>query len=134
MTEPISRTELYQRVDEAFYARFPHAPRPLSGASKAEWRQWWIEERDRQLEAEVSRVYWTRWPDAPIELDDTSPEWEKWRIIQRKIREELLSNAPEPEDVEYQNAVSIDGELDLSYLRAVIREYFAGREDIQPDI
>jgi hypothetical protein len=134
MTQPISRTELYQRVDDAFYQRFPQAPRPLAGADQAEWEQWWRAERDRQLEEEINRVYWARWPDAPIELDDTSPEWEKWRIIQRKIREEVLSNAPEPEDVEYQNAVDVAGELDLSYLKAVIRQSFAEHDNIQPDL
>ena len=134
MTAPISRTELYQRVDDAFYARFPAAPRPLNGSANEEWRQWWIHERDRQLEEEISRVYWARWPQAPIELDDTSPEWHKWHVVRNKIREEVLANAPEPEDVEYQNAVDISGQLDLSYLKAAIRQTFADHDNIQPDI
>ena len=134
MTDPISRTELYQRVDNAFRERFPDAPMQLSATSKPEWRQWWVEERDRQLNDEVNRVYWARYPDAPKELDSTSPEWEKWRVSWTNIRDELMANQPEPEDVEHQNAVDADGNLDLSYLKAGIREWFVDRDDIQPDI
>jgi len=122
VTDPISRTELYQRVDYAFYERFPDAPQTLKKSDKPEWRQWWIEERDRQLDEEVNRVYWARYPTAPTELDATSPEWEPWRQKWNDICQEVNANAPEPEDMELQNAVSDDGELDLSYIKAAIRE------------
>ena len=134
MIEPISRTELYQRVDTAFHERFPDAPAQMSASTKPEWRQWWIQERDRQLNEEINRVYWARYPDAPVELDSTSPEWENWRISWANIRDELMSNAPAPEDVQLQNAVDADGKLDLTYLKAAVRKSFADREDIQPDI
>ncbi len=122
MTEPISRTELYQRVDQLFYEQFPDAPQKLKKSDKPQWRQWWIEERDRQLNEEVNRVYWARYPTAPTELDATSPEWEPWREKWNEIWQEVMSKAPEPEDMELQNAVSDDGELDLSYIKAAIRE------------
>ena len=136
MTDPISRTELYQRVDQAFYERFPDARRTLKASSKPEWREWWIKERDRQLNEEVNRVYWARYPDAPAQLDETSPEWENWRISWKNIWNELMDNAPEPEDVQLQNAVSDDGQLDLSYLKAAIRERLVKYEndgEILPD-
>jgi hypothetical protein len=136
VTDPISRTELYQRVDQAFYERFPDAPRTLKASSKPEWREWWIKERDRQLNEEVNRVYWARYPDAPTQLDETSPEWENWRISWKNIWVELMDNAPEPEDMQLQNAVSDDGQLDLSYLKAAIRETLVKYEkagEILPD-
>jgi hypothetical protein len=134
--EPISRTELYRRVDIAFYDAFPDAPRTLKASSKPEWREWWIKERDRQLNEEVNRVYWARYPDAPTQLDSTSPEWEPWRISWKNIWQELMDNAPQPEDVQLQNAVSDDGKLDLSYLKAGIRETLVKHEnagEILPD-
>jgi len=137
VTDPISRTELYQRVDNAFYEQFPDAPRKLKKSDKPAWRQWWIEERDRQLNEEVNRVYWARYPTAPTELDATSPEWEPWRLKWNEIWKEVMDNAPEPEDMELQNAVSDDGELDLSYIKAAIRERlvdFANDHEITPDL
>lgn len=122
MTDPISRTELYQRVDQLFYEQFPDAPRTLKASSKPAWRQWWIETRDDLLNEEVNRVYWARYPDAPTELDAASPEWEQWRVSWNNIWREVMENAPEPEDDELQNAVNEGGELDLSYLKAAIRE------------
>jgi hypothetical protein len=134
--EPISRTELYQRVDSAFYERFPDAPRTLKASSRPEWREWWIKERDRQMTEEVNRVYWARYPDAPAQLDETSPEWENWRISWKNIWDELMTNAPEPEDMQLQNAVSDDGVLDLSYIKAALRERlieFEKAGEILPD-
>jgi hypothetical protein len=134
--EPISRTELYQRVDFAFYQAFPDAPRTMKAGSKPEWREWWIKERDRQLNEEVNRVYWARYPDAPTQLDTRSPEWEPWRISWKNIWQELMDNAPQPEDVQVQNAVSDDGKLDLSYIKAAIRETLVKHENdgyILPD-
>jgi hypothetical protein len=122
VTEPISRTELYQQVNDLFYERFPDAPLKLKASDKPEWRKWWIETRDELLNEEVNRVYWARHPDAPTELDSTSPEWEPWREKWNAIWKEVMDNAPAPEDVEYQNAVSDTGELDLSHLKARIRE------------
>ena len=48
-----------------------------------------------------------------------------------------MKNAPEPEDVELQNAVSDDGQLDLTYIKAAIRERlvdFANDGEITPDL
>jgi hypothetical protein len=120
--QAMTRTELYHSVDLAFYERFPDAPRQLGASSRRDWREWWIAERDRQLAEEVNRVYWARYPDAPIQLDETSPEWEPWREVWRGIWQEVMDNAPEPEDVPIQSAVDSDGNLDLSYARAGIRE------------
>jgi hypothetical protein len=121
VTEPMSRTELNWQVDNVFYEMYPDAPRPLKNAS-LEWRKKWVEMRDHQLNEEVNRVYWARYPTAPTELDATSPEWEPWRKIWNEIKDEVMKNAPEPEDVEIENAVSDDGELDLSHIKAAIRE------------
>ena len=57
-----------------------------------------MKERDRQLAEEVNRVYWARYPNAPTELDETSPEWEQWRVSWNNIWQEVMDNAPEPED------------------------------------
>lgn len=119
---PISRTELYQRVNQQFYDEYPDAPPKLRADSPAELRTGWIRIRDRMLEEEVNRVYWARYPQAPVELDASSPEWEIWRQSWNRIKEEVMENVPAPEDVELQNAVSDEGELDLTYLRAALRE------------
>ena len=124
MTEPMTRTELYWSVDYAFHENFPDAPQQLSATDPAHerWRQAWIAERDRQLNEEVNRVYWARYPDAPTKLDDSSPEWEPYRVSWRNIWDEVMERAPSPDDVQVQNAVSNDGTLDLSHLKAAVRE------------
>jgi hypothetical protein len=124
MTEPITRTELYWRVDSAFHETFPDAPQQLSATDPAQqrWREQWIAERDHQLNEEVNRVYWARYPDAPTKLDDASPEWEKWRVSWTNIWHEVMDNAPQPGEVQLQNAVSNDGTLDLSHIKAAVRE------------
>lgn len=120
----LSRTELYEQVNDWFYQSFPDAPRPLGRNAPAYLRERWIELRDKLLNEEVNRVYWARYPEAPIELDATSPEWEGWRRAWLDIRDEIMANAPEPEDVEAHNAVSETGELDLPHIKATIREWF----------
>jgi len=124
MSEPITRTELYWRVDNAFHENHPDAPQQLSATDPAHqsWREAWIAERDRQLNEEVNRVYWARYPDAPTKLDESSPEWEKWRVSWQNIWHEVMDNAPSPGEVQLQNAVSDDGTLDLSHIKAAVRE------------
>ncbi len=124
MTEPITRTELYWRVDSVFHERYPDAPQQLSATDPAHehWRKAWITERDHQLNEEVNRVYWARYPDAPTKLDESSPEWEPWRVSWQNIWHEVMDNAPEPGEVELQNAVSDEGVLDLSHIKAAVRE------------
>lgn len=136
MAEPISRTELYQRVDSMFHEAHPNAPERLTRSSDhASWRESWIFLRDRLLDEEVNRVYWARHPDAPVKLDADSSEHEQWREAWRGIWEEVMRNAPEPEDVELQNAVDDVGNLDLSYLKAAVREQLVDRRnDIDPNI
>jgi len=90
--------------------------------SHQRWREAWIAERDQQLNEEVNRVYWARYPDAPTKLDDSSPEWEKWRVSWMNIWHELTDNAPSPGEVQLQNAASDDGTLDLSHIKAAVRE------------
>ena len=124
MSEPITRTELYWRVDSAFHENFPDAPQQLSANDPAHerWREAWIAERDRQLNEEVNRVYWARYPDAPTKLDDSSPELEQYRAAWQTIWNEVMDRAPSPDDVQLQNAVSNDGTLDLSHIKASVRE------------
>jgi hypothetical protein len=75
MSEPITRTELYWRVDNAFHENHPDAPQHLSATDPAHqrWREAWIAERDRQLNEEVNRVYWARYPDAPTSSTSPAP-------------------------------------------------------------
>jgi hypothetical protein len=124
MTEPITRTELYWRVDNWFHENYPDAPQQLSATDPAHqrWREVWIAQRDHQLNEEVNRVYWARYPDAPTKLDDSSPEWEKWRVSWTNLWHEVMDRAPEPGEVQLQNAVSNDGQLDLSHIKAAVRE------------
>jgi hypothetical protein len=129
MTEPITRTELYWRVDNWFHEAYPDAPQQLSATDPAHqsWREAWIVGRDRMLNQEVDRVYWDRYPDAPRQLDDSSPEWEKWRVSWTNIWHEVMDNAPQPGEVQLQNAVSDDGKLDLSHIKASVTEQLIGQ-------
>jgi hypothetical protein len=88
MADPISRTELAWRVEAEFRRLYPDAPAELD----AEWRQGWIYARDAFLLEEVNRLYWDRHPSAPLHADESDPAW-------AAIRDELLANAPEPEDL-----------------------------------
>jgi hypothetical protein len=130
MTEPITRTELYWRVDNWFHEAHPDAPQQLSATDPAHqrWREQWIAGRDHMLNEEVNRVYWARYPEAPTQLDDSSPEWEKWRVSWMNIWHEVMDNAPEPGEVQLQNAVSNDGTLDLSHIKAAVREQLVDQQ------
>ena len=124
MSEPITRTELYWHVDYAFHENFPDAPQQLSATDPA--ARALARGVDRRTRSPAERGSQSRLlgalPDAPTKLDDSSPEWEQWRVSWQNIWHEVMDNAPSPGEVQLQNAVSDDGTLDLSHIKAAIRE------------
>jgi hypothetical protein len=124
MTEPISRTELYERVDARFREVHPNAPARLDAHSEAQaqWRTDWIKIRDHMLNEEVDRVYWDRYPDAPLQIDDHNHDHQKYKRAWLEIRDEVMFNAPEPGDVTLGPVGAGSDEIDLSYVRSGVYE------------
>jgi hypothetical protein len=92
-----TKDELYQKVNDWFYATNPDAPEPLhpTDPAQAEWRRKWIRHRDELLNAEVDRVYWESYPDAPHHIDLEKPEHRAYQKAWLDIKAWILDMSPE---------------------------------------
>jgi hypothetical protein len=92
-----TKDELYQKVNDWFYATNPDAPDPLDpkDPAQAEWRKTWMRHRDDLLNAEVDRVYWEAYPNAPHEIDPSKPEHQAYQKAWLDIRTWILDMSPD---------------------------------------
>lgn len=92
-----TKEELYQKVNEWFYATNPDAPEPLDPTSSehAEWRRDWLRYRDELLNAETNRIYWEAYPDAPHEIDPSNPDHKPYEKAWLDIRSWILDMTPD---------------------------------------
>jgi len=129
-----TREELYAKVNEVYWERFPDAPRRLSRSDDdAAWRDVWLQFRDLMLNSETNRVYWELFPNAPEKLDPDNPDDNVYVNAWLEIRDAIISNSPLPpgDDDGYPDE---DHDIDMSYARrGLYRGLDRALEIVDPD-